>query len=372
MEDDQQNNYSWEDKYKRSWEIIQEDKEGQINTSLLYQQQQWKKRRERQNVPIQRGILRHLIIILDLSSNMSCRDLKPSFLELSLSLLKQFLVEFYDQNPISSVGLIITRDGYASVNVGLCSDISVLNQALGAISDSSVLKGEGSILNAIELAAVELGSTPMHSSREVLVIWGSLMTRDPADINDFAPILQEHKIRVSVVSLAAEVHIFKMLAKWTNGVHNVPLNEDHCKDLLFEFLQPPPLYRNVPASLVYMGFPERLNTYELCSCHDTVKKYGFICPRCNSKICSIPSDCSTCGLKLISAPHLARSYHHLFPVKVYEETTVELEGSPDSKCFGCSTRLRQRCLKCTLCQKVFCLDCDKFIHEVIHTCPGCN
>jgi len=29
------------------------------------------------------------------------------------------------------------------------------------------------------------------------------------------------------------------------------------------------------------------------------------------------------ALTLVSAPHLARSYHHLFPVDVYEEVLME-------------------------------------------------
>lgn len=46
---------------------------------------------------------------------------------------------------------------------------------------------------------------------------------------------------------------------------------------------------------------------------------GYICPRCKSKVCELPSDCDVCGLTLVSSPHLARSYHHLFPVDNFEE-----------------------------------------------------
>lgn len=34
-------------------------------------------------------------------------------------------------------------------------------------------------------------------------------------------------------------------------------------------------------------------------------------------------DCPICALTLVSSPHLARSYHHLFPVANYEEIAPE-------------------------------------------------
>lgn len=27
--------------------------------------------------------------------------------------------------------------------------------------------------------------------------------------------------------------------------------------------------------------------------------------------------------------------------------------------------------RCVKCKKEFCADCDLFIHEVLHNCPGC-
>lgn len=46
---------------------------------------------------------------------------------------------------------------------------------------------------------------------------------------------------------------------------------------------------------------------------------GFACPRCCSLQAQLPSRCHVCGLTLVSSPHLARSYHHLFPVKPFAE-----------------------------------------------------
>lgn len=41
--------------------------------------------------------------------------------------------------------------------------------------------------------------------------------------------------------------------------------------------------------------------------------------RCKARVVDLPCSCHICGLTLISSPHLARSYHHLFPVKAFTE-----------------------------------------------------
>jgi hypothetical protein len=50
---------------------------------------------------------------------------------------------------------------------------------------------------------------------------------------------------------------------------------------------------------------------------------GFSCPRCKARVGELPSRCHVCGLTLVSSPHLARSYHHLFPVRPFQEVGEE-------------------------------------------------
>lgn len=116
------------------------------------------------------------------------------------------------------------------------------------------------------------------------------------------------------------------------------MNEGHFKDLLFELIPPPaqraiarttggPSTANPAADLMMMGFPTRLpdtSPPSLCVCHAELRSAGFLCPRCMSKVCDVPTDCDVCGLMIVSSPHLARSYHHLFPVKPYAAVYVAL------------------------------------------------
>lgn len=145
--------------------------------------------------------------------------------------------------------------------------------------------------------------------------------------------------------------------------------------------------------------------------------------RCKARVAELPSECHVCNLTLISSPHLARSYHHLFPVMPYEELTnaqlaevpelLELHASePDESrqpvltttdglsirigsevsgelyCFGCMKDLTgfvhqaqqprkgkgsgSMVLRCGTCHHVFCFDCDLYVHESLHNCPGCE
>jgi len=180
---------------------------------------------------------------------------------------------------------------------------------------------------------------PTHSSREILIVFGSLTTCDPGNIHETLESCIRDKIRISVVALAAEMKICRELCDRTGGKFGVAMNEGHFKDLLFELIPPPAQQSastaltsrlasgapaNAPGSaggdLMLMGFPTRLpdtSPPSLCVCHSEMKSQGFLCPRCSAKVCDIPTDCDVCGLMIVSSPHLARSYHHLFPVKAY-------------------------------------------------------
>lgn len=118
------------------------------------------------------------------------------------------------------------------------------------------------------------------------------------------------------------------------GSYGVVVNEPHFKDLLFECV-PPPASSVQPsatkatpgADLMQMGFPTMSTSRQyptLCSCHSKLRSCGFICPRCKSQVCEIPTECPVCALTIVSSPHLARSYRHLFPVKNFIEVSLSV------------------------------------------------
>ena len=77
--------------------------------------------------------------------------------------------------------------------------------------------GEPSLQNAVEMARSSMSHLPTHSSREILVIFGSLTTCDPGNIHDTLDECVKDRIRISVVALAAEMKICRDLCEKTGG-----------------------------------------------------------------------------------------------------------------------------------------------------------
>jgi len=116
-----------------------------------------------------------------------------------------------------------------------------------------------------------------------------------------------------------------------------------------------------------------------------LKAGAYTCPKCLAKSPELPCQCHMCGITLISSPHLARSYHHLFPLPPFAERRVELVGGPDL-CFACAAPLTGEgdlesaltdnanafSYTCPKCAQLFCSMCDIFIHDHLHNCPGCE
>ena len=159
--------------------------------------------------------------------------------------------------------------------------------------------------------------------------------------------------------------------------------------------------RGSKSSLLMMGFPSRIveDGPSLCACHSRPSKGGYLCSRCSSKVCSLPSSCPACGLTLILSTHLARSYHHLFPLRNWREVSWKHATAEHSQadCFGCGAHFPEippqeswysrksgaghvreggvsesGRYECGTCGRFFCIDCDVFAHEVVHNCPGCQ
>jgi len=325
---------------------------------------------------------------------MMNRDMRPTRFDLMLQYAREFIVEWFDQNPLGQMGIVGMRAGIGE-RIGEMSGNP--QDVLKSISERHKLEptGEPSLQNAIEMARSSMGHLPSHSSREILILFGSLTTCDPGNIHDTLDICVQNKMRISVVALAAEMKICRDLCDKTGGQFGVAMNEGHFKDLLFE-LVPPPVQctttrtgngptANPAADLMMMGFPSRLpdtSPASLCVCHSELKSEGFLCPRCQAKVCDVPTDCDICGLMIVSSPHLARSYHHLFPVLPYAPVEAdEVSNRTLGSCHGCAQPfpsalgeglISSGCYRCPECRQDFCSDCDVFVHDVLHSCPGCG
>jgi transcription initiation factor TFIIH subunit 2 len=343
--------------------------------------------------PLQRGIIRHVILILDLSIAMLEKDLRPTRYLLTISYASNFVQEFFEQNPISQLGIIGMRDGLA---VRISNMSGNPNDHISSLQElrKQEPRGQPSLENALEMARASLFHAPTHGTREVLLVFGALNTADPNDIHQTIVNLVKDKIRARVIGLAAQVAICaELVSKTNNGDrsnYHIVLNEQHFRELMMELTTPPVTSAQTKSSssLLMMGFPSRIVEAHptLCACHSRPSREGYLCSRCGSKVCSLPAECPSCGLTLILSTHLARSYHHLFPLVNWEEVHwrdawrsshclacgKSFPGIPPPERWGDQGEGLSGRYECQVCRSQFCIDCDLFAHEVVHNCPGCQ
>ncbi|XP_075931320.1 general transcription factor IIH subunit 2-like isoform X2 [Petromyzon marinus] len=387
MEEEPERAKRWEGDYERTWEVLKEDESGSLKASvddLIFQAKRRKVSEFHGQVRL--GMMRHLFVVVDMSRGMEDQDLKPNRLTCALKLLEHFVEEYFYQNPISQIGLITTKNKRAEKLTELGGTPKKHITALKKATQSTCL-GEPSLYNSLQLAMETLKHMPSHTSREILVVFGSLTTCDPANIYDLIQTLKAGKVRVSIIGLSAEVHVCTALTKETGGSYHVILDESHFKELLLYHVTPPPVSANMDSSLIRMGFPQHTlgsatesdakPSFSMAQLESQKEKKpvlsvgGFFCPQCRAKYCELPVECKVCGLTLVSAPHLARSYHHLFPLDAFQEQPLD-KFTGQRVCEGCQVQLKENSVfVCSLCARPFCLDCDLFIHETLHCCPGC-
>lgn len=373
--------------------------------------------------PFQRGIIRHLVLILDLSEAMLEKDMRPNRYIVTLKLAQDYVREFFEQNPISQMRVLAMHEGVCirvselsgNPNDHITSIHELRNPRQGLPTEP---KGAASLQNALEMARGSLYHTPKHGTREVVIVFGALQTLDPGDINKTIRECVKDKLRVNIIGMSASMRICAEICSKTNAgdesCYTVATDAGHLRDLLMATTTPPVIRRGMQedqdvnkASLLQMGFPSRVQeeTPTLCACHSTPTSGGYECSRCKAKVCSLPMTCPSCGLTLILSTHLARSYHHLFPLKNWITVSWQRAKEVGSvKCKSCLTLFppvpaddkgkekategehtqtnTQRTIEdqmasessryeCESCGHHFCIDCDLFCHEVVHNCPGC-
>ncbi|KAI5289596.1 General transcription factor IIH subunit 2 [Ascosphaera aggregata] len=317
----------------RTWETLVEGADGTIKSTVEGLLEAGKRKRLlRDTTPLQRGIIRHVILVIDLSLAMAEKDLRPTRYLLTLRYASEFVLEFFEQNPISQLGMIGMRDGRALRISDLSGNPTQHLLALHELRAQDP-RDMPSLQNALEMARGMLFHTPSHGTREVIIIFGSLCSSDPGDIHETISHLITDKIRVSIVGLAAQVAVCREICARTNndvstdgraddisdggGYYGVVIDEVHFRELLMAITTPPSQRRkNVGGN----------GDGYLADQHASLLNKG----RKGSMTGVTPA---------------ARGVKGISPSSRYE---------------------------CTVCRNHFCIDCDVFAHEVVHNCPGCQ
>lgn len=315
---------------------------------------------------------------MDCSISAQEKDLLPTRLDVCKSAISKFILEFYDLNPISSLALMETRDRIARPVTELSGNSKVHMKPLGEIEAGS---GSASLQNILKSAMATLKHVPQYGFKELLIVYNSLSSCDPDDVHATIRECKKHKLRVSCICVAAEVRICKTITEETGGSFAVALDGHHLQDLMIQHTVPPAelqTHAQPYTDFVYMGFPELVFETAFSFAFEgkerKLSRVNYRCPRCDTKTTDIPARCQVCALQLNSSSRIARSHHHLFPVMSFTEVPSDRLCKAPRRCGGCMQAFKSDSmrLECPNCADVFCVNCDIFIHDSLHNCPGCG
>jgi transcription initiation factor TFIIH subunit 2 len=140
---------AWED-IKRSWENVVETEDGSLTVDALIEAEK-RRRLMRDTTPLQRGIIRHLMLVLDMSFAMAEKDLLPNRYLLTLNYAVDFVREYFEQNPISQMGIVGMRDGIAVRISDMGGNPAEHIEKLRSWAEQQEPQGNPSLQNALEM-----------------------------------------------------------------------------------------------------------------------------------------------------------------------------------------------------------------------------
>lgn len=231
----QKNYFSWEDALPRNWDVLLDDSDHflKLDTSS-YLPSYWNNTfKEALKGQMKRGMIRHTCIVLDAS-------FYTKNLDYLLMLCRRFVLDYFDENPISQLGFLLCRDGICSV----LSEMSSHSEAhlskctmsylhglerqshsgdQGAETGPALLfecRGNPSLQNALILARHQLNTLSaggIKAMKEVIVLYSGLISVDPFDIYATISDLKREFIRVSIICQSGQLAISEKICQETQG-----------------------------------------------------------------------------------------------------------------------------------------------------------
>ena len=148
-DDDPDQQYAWEGEYERPWDAVSQAADGNWRVASASVSRQ----AQPVHVGVKRGVVRALFVVIDASKQANELDLtmRPNRMAVMLEAAKAFVANFFDQNPISTLAVIVTKDGRADRLTELSCNPRQHLDALSQLGSQSC-EGEASLQNALELA----------------------------------------------------------------------------------------------------------------------------------------------------------------------------------------------------------------------------
>lgn len=367
----------WE-KTGRIWDRLVEDADGHL-ADILFGEESWESEKSKRKLMLRnksRGLIRSVVILIDLSEDgLSPREFNSPRIRIFTDSLINFAKEFFDANPLSQMAIVGMYEGKGHLISPLCGSVDLHIKCLKTL-DSLSFAGDASLQNGLIVGINLLKTAAKSSTKEILVIYGSLHTCDAAPLEGTITNLKKWKFVVNVIGFGASVFFLKNLAEQTGGTYFVPLTSDHFVDLLMANNEPPEWSEEMErVPMVPFGFAQAHSdnpAFDLTEIMQSIKiqvlpKYGgYTCPNCHTRIYALPVYCPVCDLLVITPGHITRSTIH----KMTLEEFIEVDRADSC---ACCTRLVEGTMnQCPKCANNFCKVCNEFIHDQIRFCPCCK
>ena len=194
---------------ERTWEDLTEDADGNLRSSALEndasRQRRFLANEKRRKIALSaaqsrvaKGMIRYCYVMIDLSDAIHVEDMRPNRSAVLLPLMIKFIREFFNQNPLSQLGLIACKDGKAERITELSGSPETHVKAIKKAFASDGIGGSFSLQNGLEQAMEGLRDVPPFGAREIIAIISSLSTCDPGNINDSVRKVKKMKARTGL------------------------------------------------------------------------------------------------------------------------------------------------------------------------------
>lgn len=195
--------------------------------------------------------LRKMHLVIDFSQIMLEKDFFPNTIHMVLSKTTDFIQEFFELNPLSNMALSIMKDKKCVLLSNFKNNPSELLQIVENLrkknsiaeekffeelnKDSEVAgkedipSGTISLENTLKATWELMAEQPLYYIREVLIIIGSVNTRDSFDLYDSIKKANESFIIVNMLSVIGSTHVYQQICQKTSGRLEVAISDHDFK-----------------------------------------------------------------------------------------------------------------------------------------------
>ncbi|KAH9387404.1 transcription initiation factor TFIIH subunit 2 [Nematocida major] len=336
--------FRWEEAFQSTW-----DTGGGVGDNFTLNV-------SRRTENLQRGIVRRVLLVLDVSSSVEERDFLPSRKYYVKKAASKFFRSFTESNPLSTMGVAVAYGGSSYLGSSTVCEEGEIEALLGQAEGG----GGFSLGSALETAGEFFEGCSFVKEVVFVVSSLSFSGRDPVGIKNA---LVNRGVIMHTIHLAGEVEILRRVSEESGGVFGVVNSPEDLGALLGLVCVPPPHSAPARLSMLRVGFPAVICESTLCSCHLRMNEWGYECPFCTTKVCSIPGVCPICENILSAAVHLLKALH-------WSDSAPVFVPGGRGKCRGCG-EFEVLLHECPSCRCTLCGECTGFVRQELNFCIFC-